>query len=136
MSGQVGTWRTRGMNAHTTISVDIIDTMLYDSPNEHPTLHSAHATTKKHSQRLQTRNPKLGREQASHEREHGGAGLADARDVAHAAREEPAGEDLGRVVHEDGVHRPEEHADECDRDGVLDERGHDPDGHFEPGRDG
>ena len=32
----MGTWRTRGMSAHTTISVDIIDTMLREPPSASP----------------------------------------------------------------------------------------------------
>ena len=94
-------------------------------------------TQRKHSQRLEAGDPELGREQPGEEREHGGARLADARDVAEAPGEQPAREDAGGVVHQDGVHGPEQEPDERDRDRVLEERGDDPDGHFQPviGRD-
>ena len=35
------------------------------------------------------------------------------------------------MVHEDGEHRPEEEADEGDGHGILDQRGDDPNGHFQ-----
>ena len=34
------------------------------------------------------------------------------------------------MVHQDGVHGPQNQPDERDRDRVLDERGYEPDGHF------
>ena len=57
--------------------------------------------------------------------------MADAADVAEASREEPAREDPGRMLREDREHGPEKEPDKRNRDRVLDERGHDPDGHFE-----
>ena len=83
------------------------------------------------SQRLETGNAELGREQPGEERQHGRARLADARDVAEAPGEEPAREDARGVVHEDRIHGPQEEPNEGDRERVLEERGHDPDGHFQ-----
>lgn len=37
------------------------------------------------------------------------------------------------MVRRDGVHWSEEHPDRCDGDGVLDERGDEPDDELEPG---
>ena len=135
-------WRTRGINAHTTIIVDIIDTMLRRRQQSAIPPEARKGAGEgegeggegMHVQRLEARDAELGREDAGDEREDGGAGLADARDVAHRAREEPAREDLRAVVHEDRVHGPEQHPHERDRDRVLDERRHDPYRHFEPGR--
>ena len=62
--------------------------------------------------------------------------MADAADVAEASREEPTGEDPGGVLREDREHGPEEEPDERDRDAVLDERGHEPDRHFESKKEG
>ncbi len=87
---------------------------------------------RKHSQRLETGYPELGCEQPGEERQDRRAGLPDAGDVAHAAGQEPPREDRSRLVHQDGVHGAQDQPDERDRDCVLDERGHDPDGDFQP----
>ena len=62
--------------------------------------------------------------------------MADAADVAEASSEEPAREDTGGLLREDREHGPEKEADERDRNAVLDERGHEPDRHFESKRGG
>ena len=61
--------------------------------------------------------------------------MANAADVAEASSEEPAREDTGGLLREDREHGPEKEADERDRDAVLDERGHEPNGHFESKED-
>ena len=73
-----------------------------------------------HAQRLQTADARLGRERARHEREDGGAGLAEARDPADGAGEQPWWEDARGVVHDEWVDRPEEDADEGDGKGTAD----------------
>ena len=83
---------------------------------------------------MEASNPELRREQPGEEREHGGARLADAGDVAKATREKPAREDARGMVHQDRVHGPHQEPNEGDGDGVLDERGDDPYGYFQPVR--
>ena len=61
--------------------------------------HLASPRNRIYAQRLETRDTKLGCEHASEEREDGRAGLADAPDVAHRTREQPAREDSRAVVH-------------------------------------
>ena len=65
----------------------------------------------RHSQRLQARDAEPRREHAREEREDCGAGLAHAGDVADRGGEQPPRKDLRRVVHEDRVDGPEDHAD-------------------------
>ena len=46
--------------------------------------------------------------------------------------EEPSGKDLCTVTHEDGIHRTKEETNDGYGDGVLYERGHNPDCNFQP----
>ena len=86
-----------------------------------------------YSQRLQTLNAKLRRQQTRQERQHGAPRLPDAADPANTPGKEPLGEDVARLLDEDGVHGAEEEADAGDGERVFEEGGDDPDCYFESG---
>jgi len=73
---------------------------------------TANERTKEISQGLQTLDPKLRRQSTRHERQDRAAGLAEPCDPADRACEDPTRQNATSVVHGDGVHRPEQHADE------------------------
>ena len=119
-----------GTSAHKTTIKLIIETSLRTNTNSSvsdPLILKRPRREREHAQRLQTADACLGRERARHEREDGGAGLAEARDPADGAGEQPRREDARGVIHDERVDRPEEDADEGDRKGTADERGHEPD---------
>lgn len=69
-------------------------------------------------QRLQGLNPCLRCYGTCNEREDRAACLAEPGDPADGASEQPARQDAPRVIHRNGIDRPQKDADERDGDGV------------------
>jgi hypothetical protein len=102
----------------------------------HPKSIDQRAQEKGDPQWLQRLNPMLLRNSARQKREHRAPCLPEAGDPAYRAREDPAGQDAPGLVHGDGVHGPEQDADDGYGDGVADQGGHEPDGEREAGGKG
>jgi hypothetical protein len=64
------------------------------------------------SQRLSTLDADLTRHGSSHERQHGGSCLSKSCDPADTACEEPAWEDASSLIHDNGIDRTKQNADE------------------------
>lgn len=73
---------------------------------------------------MQTLNPMVMRDRTSHKRNQRAPLLAESCDPANSSGEDPRGQDAGSLIEGDGVHGPEEHANEG---------GDEPDGELEAG---
>ena len=104
------------MTAQRTMSVDIIDTTLRDGVSD-PVDSSSQRTSD--LQGLERGDAELRREQTGEERQHCGAGLTCARDIARTACHQPSRQNGCRMIHEDREHGSQEKAHNRDSNGVL-----------------
>ncbi len=101
---------------------------VYNGRSRQPkTVPNSKKYSREDAQRLQTLDARLGRERARHKREDRRPSLAKAGNPPDSAGEEPRGKNAAGVVHDERIDRPEENADERDRDCAAEERRHEPD---------